>query len=169
MVTNHAKLLKQVHEYVDDYIGYLGTQPESSLVEANEELRKIIGELENLQSQPDQQAEAARLTNRIADQLGHLNVLLMRTQNTMRRPKPSGAKQTLAEAFRNYLNTEVDYLMRAGGSVRREQTNLLLGDVIADLKELALHPTDEQALELAADLDHKRTQLAKLQRPWQQS
>ena len=59
--------------------------------------------------------------------------------------------------------------MRAQGKVEREQTSLLLSDVIADLKALALHPNDEQALQLAADLEVKREQLRKLQRPWQQA
>ena len=169
MITNHAKLLEQVHEYVDEYIKYLGTHPEAPVAEANDELRRIIGELEKLQSDPDQQAEAARLSHRISDQLGHLNILLEQAQRKARPQTPSRQQQTLADAFRNYLNTEVDYLMRAQGKVAREQTNLLLSDVIADLKALALHPNDEQALQLAADLEAKREQLRKLQRPWQQA
>ena len=169
MITNHAQLLKQVHEYVDEYIKYLGTHPEAPVTEANDELRRIIGELEKLQSDPDQQAEAARLSNRISDQLGHLNILLEQAQRKARPQTPSRQQQTLAEAFRNYLNSEVDYLMRAQGKVEREQTSLLLSDVIADLKALALHPNDEQALQLAADLEVKREQLRKLQRPWQQA
>src|SRR5688572_8110 len=64
MITSHAKLLTQLHEYVDEYIDYMSIRPEQSLVEANEELRKIIGELESLQAHPDQRAEAARLSQR---------------------------------------------------------------------------------------------------------
>src|SRR5919199_3471815 len=120
MITNHAQLLEQVHEYVDEYIKYLGTHPEAPVVEANDELRRIIGELEKLQSNPDQQAEAARLSNRISDQLGHLNMLLEQAQHRAQPQPPSHQQQTLAEAFRNYLNTEIDYLMRTDGKVERE-------------------------------------------------
>lgn len=168
MITNHAKVLKQLHEYVCDYIDYAGTRPEASLAEANEELKKIIGELEELQAHPDQPAEAAHVSTRLADQLRHLQLQLERTEHRRQRAQPSHQKRTLAQAFSDYLCTEVDYLMKAGGGTRREQTNLLLGDVIADLKALALHPTDEQALQLAADLECKRAQLQKLERPWQQ-
>jgi hypothetical protein len=168
MITSHAKLLTQLHEYVDEYIDYMSIRPEQSLVEANEELRKIIAELESLQAHPDQRAEAARLSQRIEDQIGHLNMLMAQVNQRQRRTAPSRPKQTLAQAFQSYLSTEIDYLLRSSGGARREQCCLLLGDVIADLKALALHPTDEQALQLAADLEAKRTQLRKLERPWQQ-
>ena len=72
------------------------------------------------------------------------------------------------QALQDYISSEIDYLARAGGATRRIQTNLLLGDIIADLKALALHPDDQQALMLAADLESKREQLSKIQRPWQQ-
>ncbi len=51
---------------------------------------------------------------------------------------------------------------------RPDQLNLLLGDIIADLQALALHPTEDQAMQLAADLERKRRQVEMLERPWQQ-
>ncbi len=74
----------------------------------------------------------------------------------------------LASTFQTYLNQEIAYLATVSDSTRPDQLNLLLGDIIADLKALALHPTDEQAMQLAADLDRKRQQVEMLDRPWQQ-
>ena len=87
---------------------------------------------------------------------------------TRRHAATSKPQRTLVEAFKQYLAEEVDYLTRISGSTRREQTNVLLGDIIGDLKALALHPTDEQSMMLAADLERKCAQVQKLQRPWQQ-
>jgi len=86
-----------------------------------------------------------------------------------RQHQVSHEKRTLAQAFQEYLSTEVEYLARAGGGLQRQQTNLLLSDVIEDLKALSLHPTNDQALVLARDLEVKEEQLRKLQRPWQQA
>jgi plasmid maintenance system antidote protein VapI len=165
MVTPHTTLLQQVHEYVDAYIAYLGKGTTVATPEINAELHQIIRELESLQTHPDQAAEATRLSQRIGDQLAHLRMV---SEQPPSQASPSRPQQTLAQAFRDYLQQEITYLARVSGGTRREQTNLLLGDIIADLKALALHPTDEQAIRLAADLEAKREQLANLQRPWQQ-
>ncbi len=166
MITPHTSLLQQLHEYVDAYIVYLFDRASGATPEVITDLHQIIDELEALQKHRDQDAEAERLAQRIGDQLAHLRMLTL--EPAQRRTLPSRPKQTLLDAFHAYFNQEIAYLARVEGAAQREQINLLLGDIIADLKALALHPTDEQALWLAADLKAKREQVKKLQRPWQQ-
>jgi hypothetical protein len=157
-------LLKELHGYVDDYITHLCTGTTVTTADANAELRQIIDELEELQTHPDRMAKIADVSRHIA----HQREWLRRNADQLHHAAPSSAKRTLVQALQDYFSSEVDYLARVGGASRRLQTNLLLGDIIADLKTLALHPDDRQALALAADLERKRSQLAKIQRPWQQ-
>jgi hypothetical protein len=157
-------LLKELHGYVDEYITYLSSGIARSTADANAELRQIIEELEDLQTHPDRTAKVAHVSRRIAAQ----RAWLRRTTEMPHHAARSSAKHTLAQALQDYISSEIDYLARAGGATRRIQTNLLLGDIIADLKALALHPDDHQALLLAADLERKRKQLSKIQPPWQQ-
>ena len=157
-------LLNELHGYVDEYITYLSSGMAGSTADANAELRQIIEELEDLQTHPDRTAKVADVSRRIAVQ----RAWLRRIPEPPHHAVPSSAKRTLVQALQDYINSEIDYLARAGGATRRTQTNLLLGDIIADLKALALHPDDQQALVLAADLERKRQQLSTLQRPWQQ-
>jgi hypothetical protein len=166
MLTPHTNLVRQLHEYVDAYIAYLFERSSGATPEITTDLHQIIEELEALQKHRDQDAEAERLARRIGDQLAHLRMLT--AEPAQRRILPSPPKQTLLDAFHAYFNQEIAYLARVEGAVQREHINLLLGDIIADLKALALHPTDEQALWLAADLEAKREQVKHLQRPWQQ-
>ena len=165
MISSHAKLLEQVHEYVDEYIAYLGDHASAVTPQVNDDLRGVIHDLEVLQTHPDQPQRVERVAEGICDQLERLRQLHnpTRSRQTLSRPK-----RTLAQAFQEYIEQEVNYLAQVGGSTRREQVNLLLGDIITDLNALALHPTDEQAELLAADLEKKRRQLEKLERPWQQ-
>ncbi len=156
-------LLNELHGYVDEYIAYLSSGIAGSTPDANAELRQIIEELVDLQTHPDRTAKVADVSRRIAAQ----RAWLRRTAGMPHHVAPSSAKQTLVQALQHYISSEIDYLARAGGATRRIQTNLLLGDIIADLKALALHPDDHQALVLAADLENKRQQLSKIQRPWQ--
>lgn len=166
MITSHTNLLRQLHEYVDEYIEYLFERSSVVTPEITSDLRKIIDELEELQKRRDQRLEAEQLARRIGDQLAHLRMFT--AEPSRRRTLPSQPQQTLLDAFRAYFNQEIAYLDRVEGGVQREQVNLLLADIIADLKALALHPTDEQALQLATDLEAKREQVKQLQRPWQQ-
>ncbi|HEX6292865.1 MAG TPA: hypothetical protein VFZ66_27010 [Herpetosiphonaceae bacterium] len=168
MITSHTNLLRQLHEYVDEYVDYLATcaNTPASCAEVRDDIRKIIQELEALQAHPDQRSEAERLSQRVGDQIAHLRML--HAQMPARPVRPSQPRRTLTQAFQDYINTEVEYLARAGGGAQRTQINALLSDVIADLKALTLNPTDEQALVLAHDLEIKREQLKRLQRPWQQ-
>jgi hypothetical protein len=156
-------LLNELHGYVDEYIAYLSSGIAGSTADANAELRQIIAELEDLQTHPDRTAKVAAVSRRIAAR----RAWLRRIADQPYRAAPSSAKRTLVQALQDYINSEIDYLARVGGATRRIQTNLLLGDIIADLKALALHPDDQQALVLAADLESKRQQLSKIQRPWQ--
>jgi len=166
MITSHTNLLKQLHDYVDEYVLYLDTASEGKIDEANRDLRRLITELEHLQQHSDEPAKV----NQLAQDVGaHLDQLRAHTWEQRRQRQVSHEKRTLAQAFQEYLSTEVDYISRAGGGLRRQQTNLLLSDVIEDLKALSLHPTDDQALVLAHNLEIKEEQLRKLQRPWQQA
>ncbi len=163
MISNKANLLASVHEYVDQYIAHLDTNSVEHLDAANRDLRRVISELERLNEHVDQPEKIDRLNAYISAQVDTLRA-------TAQKPAPrtlSHPKQTLAQAFRDYINTEIAYLTKASGGVQRQQVNLLLSDVIADLKALALHPDDEQAFMLAKDLAAKEEQLHKLQRPWQ--
>lgn len=167
MVANHASLLRQLRDYVDEHVTYLGKTEHRAGDEANADLRRIIAELEELLAHPDQQAEAARLQARIENQLAHLRSINTRT--AAKRPAPSRPQQTLVPAFQSYINEEVAYLLRVSGGAHREQTNLLLSDIVGDLKALALRPNEKQSEQLAADLDRKCEQVRKLQRPWQRT
>lgn len=168
MVTSQAKLLNQLHEYVDEYVNYLSICSDSSCDDVNADLRRIIAELEELQAHPDQKAQTDKIAQRVSDQIEHLRMLKDLSSRTRRSAPTSKPRRTLADAFKQYLAEEVDYLTRVGGSARRDQTNVLLGDIIGDLKALALHPSDEQSMMIAADLERKSAQVQKLQRPWQQ-
>jgi hypothetical protein len=165
MITNKANLLTTLHEYVDQYIGYIDTTSEAQLDAANRDLRRVITELEGLQQHVDQPKHIDQLTQYLCERIDQLRAVVPTPA-----PKAvSRPKQTLAQAFRDYINTEVAYITNHRGNMQRQQANLLLSDIIADLKALALHPTDEQALNLARDLETKEHQLHKLQRPWQQA
>ena len=159
-----TKLLKELHANVDAYITHLSSGTTAPTGDANAELRRIIGELEDLQTYPDQTTKLADVSRRIA---AH-RAWLQRTTEQLHHPAPSNAKHTLVQALQDYISSEIDYLARVGGATRRIQTNLLLGDIISDLRTLALHPDDHQSLALTADLERKREQLSKIQRPWQQ-
>jgi hypothetical protein len=165
MITNQTRLFDQLHKYVDEYIDYMNTGAEHGAIEATDQLRRVVHELEALQANPNQPADAIRLEQTINVSLDHLRTLAQQE----RRAPVSRPKRTLAQAFRDYLSEEVDYLSRAGGALHREQANLLISDIIADLKALSLRPDDDQALQLAADIEAKREQLNKLQRPWQRA
>lgn len=165
MNASQTGLLRQLHAYVDEYVSHVSMGACQPDIDANAELRYIIGEIEQIQTHPDQQARVIAVTRHIGDQLEQLR---MANQQAWQHPHQSASKRTLGQALQDYFNTEIAYVARIGGAARREQTNLLLGDIIADLKALALEPTDEQALRLAADLEVKRKQLNRLQRPWQQ-
>jgi CRP-like cAMP-binding protein len=165
MITSHARLLQQLHEYVDEYIAYIGNQSSQATVQATNDLRWVIHELEDLQKNPAQPHRVERVRESISDQLERLRQFHA-AERARKAVRPQ--HRTLAQLFQEYIQQEIDYLMRGSEGVRREQVNLLLGDVIADLKALALHPTEAQAKQLAADLEKKREQIAKLQRPWQE-
>lgn len=165
MITNQTSLLNKLHKYVDEYIDYMDSGAEHGMIDATDQLRRVVHELEALQANPNQPAESVRLEQTIDRSLDYLRALA-----EQQRPTPlSRPRRTLAQAFREYINQEVDYLSRAGGTLHHEQANLLIGDIIADLKALSLRPDDDQALQLAADLEAKREQLTKLQRPWQRA
>ena len=166
MSSSQTTLLKQAQAYVDEYVNHVSSGACANEVGANAELRRIIAELEHVQTHPDQPAKVAEVSRQISDQIERLRTACGQPH---RHPAASQSKRTLGQALREYFDSEIEYLARAGGATRREQTNLLLGDLIADLKALALHPNDEQALVLAADLEAKREQLRKVQRPWQQT
>lgn len=157
-------LLQELHGYVDEYIKHLSSGAAVPTGAANAELRRIIDELEYLQMHPDQATKVADVSRRIA---AH-RAWLRRTAEQPHHPAPSSAKRSLAQALQDYISSEIDYLARASGAERRIETNLLLGDIISDLKALALHPDDHQSLVLTADLESKRKQLNEIQRPWQQ-
>ncbi len=164
MVTNPTGLLQQLHAYVDTYIAYLSHGTEAHAEQANAEMQRVIHELEHLQAHPDQAAEAEHVTQRIGTLLDQLR---SQTQHAPHPHRTSVPHQSLARAFRSYLDDEITYIARSGRSVVREQANVLLGDVIADLKALSLNPTEEQAQRLTRDLEQKRAELARVQRPWQ--
>lgn len=166
MIPAHARLLQQLNDYVSEYVGYLATCGETCRAEVNDDLRRIIEELETLQAHPDQRAESERLAQRLSSQIDHLRALQHPAER--RHASVPQPKRSLVQAFQEYIDQEVNYLLKVSGGARREQTNLLLGEIIADLKSLALHPTDQQATMITADLEAKRAQLQKLQRPWQQ-
>ena len=165
MATNPTGLLQQLHAYVDSYIGYVSQGAEAPLEQANTDMQRVIHELEELQSHPDQAGETDRVTQRISALLDHLRY---QNRHAPHPKKTSPPQESLARAFQSYLDDEITYISRSGRSVWRDQTNLLLGDVIADLKALAMNPTDEQAQRLTKDLEQKRAELARVQRPWQQ-
>ncbi|GAC1359476.1 MAG: hypothetical protein NVS4B8_15540 [Herpetosiphon sp.] len=166
METSHSSLLQRLHEYVDTYITYLAHCGDSVTDEANADIHRVIRELETLQSHPDQATEANKTAERVSAQLGHLRAIFDK-QRAKR--AVTVQQQSLSQAFRRYLDDEIKFLARSGGSVRGEQANLLLGDIIADLRALSLHPDDEQATRLSNDLEQKRNQLARLERPWQRA
>ncbi|MBA3948054.1 MAG: hypothetical protein H0X37_26335 [Herpetosiphonaceae bacterium] len=166
MATNTTGLLQQLHAYVDTYIAYLGHGPGAHMDQANSDMQRVIHELEDIQAHPDQAGEAERAMKRISALLDHLR---FQHQQAPHPHRASVQQESLARAFRSYLDDEISYISHTGRSVWRDQTNLLLGDVIADLKALALNPTDEQAARLTQDLEQKRAELARVQRPWQQS
>jgi hypothetical protein len=157
-------LLRELHGYVDEYITYLCSGASVPTADANAELRQIIDELEELQTHPEQLAKLADVSRRISNQRARLQ----RSADQPRHTPPSSAQRTLVQALQDYISSEIDYLAEVGGARRRIETNLLLGDIIADLKTLALHPDDQQALALAADVEKKRRQVNRIQRPWQQ-
>ncbi len=165
MVTNPTGLLQQLHAYVETYIAYLSHGTEAHAEQANAEMQRVIHELEHVQAHPDQASEAECATQRISALLDQLRSETQRVPHPHRTSVPH---QSLARAFRSYLDDEITYIARSGRSVAREQANLLLGDVIADLKALSLNPTEAQAHRLTRDLEQKRAELARIQRPWQQ-
>lgn len=164
MATVHTSLLQQIQRYIEEYVSYLGSTTSIATPQVNDDLRRIIDELEQLQAHPQQTEETQRLAARIGDQIEHLR----HSSESPRRAVVRHPQQTLAQALHRYIDQEMIYLAKVGGSARRDQINLLLSDIIADLKALALDPTDEQAEQLAADIDAKRQQASNLQRPWQQ-
>jgi hypothetical protein len=166
MGTSHTDFLNQLRDYVNEYVRYVVDQSTVVTPEVNDNLRRVIRELEELQKHPDQRQQTERATEGIGDQLARLRQLHAQAGGKQVVTRPH---RTLMQSFQDYIDSEVAYLASIGSNPNREQINLLLGDIIGDLKALSLHPTEEQAERLAADLEQKRAQVIRLQRPWQQA
>ncbi|HEX6290144.1 MAG TPA: hypothetical protein VFZ66_13200 [Herpetosiphonaceae bacterium] len=164
MITTYTDLLKRIDQYVDAYILCLGACSGEQVEQVNDDLRRVIDELQNLQKHPDQRGAVDAVSEQIAARGVQLRALIQP-------PSPgrsAQATESLRRALHRYLGAVVVYLEQAGGFVGREHMSLLLGEMIADLRALALHPADEDVMRFAADLETKCEQLPQLQRPWQQ-
>lgn len=108
MVTGHANVLRQMQDYVDEYVTYLESGADADTIESDTELRRIIAELEALQQHPDQHT-ADRLAQRIEAQVRHLRALGTPAPHTQAHhhqhhaAHPAQPKQTLSQAFRDYV------------------------------------------------------------------
>ena len=119
---DQTTLLMELHGYVDEYVTYLSSGATAPTADADAELRRIIADVEELQTHPDWTAKAADVRRHIREQ----REWLRKTANQPHHAAPSRAKRTFVQALQDYVSSEIDYLARVGGATRRLQTTLLL-------------------------------------------
>ncbi len=149
-------LLRQLKDYIEAFLKHARSAEDSGV-----ELRQLITALEDIQKHPELRVRVELLA-------ASLRQRTLRLQARLDQPdaEPSVAGHVLASAFEHYIDDTIAYLDRAG-DLRREQLALLIGDLVADLKLLALHQDIDQLRALSGGIDAKRAQLLSLQRPWQ--
>ena len=96
MNTSHTGLLKQLHTYVEEYVKHISSEASNPDFNANAQLRQIIAELEQVQTQADRPAKLAEVTHHISDQLEQLRLA---HQHPHKHHLASAQKLTLGQAL----------------------------------------------------------------------